>query len=243
MSKTDEMAGWRQWQLSLLFFAAGALLLLLPCWGAWRYLEGAGYKAQQAAWLALIFSVCLEMVWLPLLALAAVDGAAGGARGFAAIFAGATIAGAAIDFAARGASGDVLWAQAMCLAVAALAAAICRLAAANSLSPAAGKCLATAILAFIYTNPFWARLALESVADVGKRNLFTHISVWLAPIPCLSIAFEGFNFATDLGKIYRIWLGPVVPYPPHPLAFTAVYLLAAGALYAVAAGLARVIKK
>lgn len=230
--------GWRRYQAALLG-AIGASLIVLPWWSACRHLLAVGYSSPQAPWLSLVLAICLEMIWLPSLAIVAssADGSLGW-RGFAAIFAAAASAAAVVDFIARG-SFLALWAQAMCLSVAALAAAVVRSAMAIGISPSGSRCLATAILAGLWTNPFWARLALEGIADAAIRNWATQVAVWLAPIACLSIAFEGFNFATDLGRIYSIWLGPVVPYPPHPLAFAVAYLLPAGALYTLAAWLGR----
>lgn len=190
------------------------------------------YDADEATRLGLITTQMLMLLWLPLLASAWIDRAGGGAlHGVAAWCAGtAVLTLAALITSASILS--VLAGGAIVLAVSALLLAIGNAPCIFRIQPAGRRARVLALALLLGSVPFWTGGAIDAQGDSQTREILRTVAVWCAPAACLSTAWENFDYAL-LPRTYSFWMGPTVPYPPHPLLYAALVgalggILAAG---------------
>lgn len=205
----------------------GAVLAVGVVLFARAVLVDASYPPVDAWTLSLIASQTLSLLWLPLVAVAWVDRPSGGTLHGLAGWMAATVALLLMAFVAGVTVLSVIFGQLIVLAIAAFVLAFANLPCIFRIQPVGRRMRAGVVLLLLLSNPFWTRHVMDAAGDPSTRAAVKLAIVWTAPAACLSTAWERYDYAL-LPQTYSTWLGPTVPYPPHPLLMTVAYLAVAG---------------
>ncbi len=91
----------------------------------------------------------------------------------------------------------------------------------------------TAVLTLLLVSlPLWSMPMLDMLDDSSWRSMLHHLVTWFSPLALIGLPFEGFDLATT-GCMYSVMRGPVVPYPPGAWMVIMAYVSLAGLAFAV----------